>query len=231
MAAGWRNKQHAAAGPNCSCRSCELPPDACSATTCTLTDLSSTNFGFLIAYLLPGFTAVWGAAGISPTLRSWLAAPADTAPTIGGFLYATLASIAAGLTISTLRWLLVDTFHHTTGLRRPPWDFSKLQANLGAYDRLEQNHYRYYQFYGNMLIALPLAYFLRRHTLDPSMVLWLNLAVFGLVLLFALGSRDTLSKYYKRSQQLLQVQSVDEPHLPKPHDKPARFKKSTKSTS
>ena len=82
-------------------------------------EVSTSNFGLLIAFVLPGFTALWGAAYISPVLRSWLVGSGMTGPTVGGFLYVTLASVAAGLTVSTVRWAVIDTIHHWTGLTQP----------------------------------------------------------------------------------------------------------------
>ena len=78
--------------------------------------------------------------------------PAD-APTIGGFLYLTVASLAAGMTVSAIRWAVVDTLHSLTGLPLPPLDFSRLGKNVAAYGLLIQIHYVHYQFYSNEAIA------------------------------------------------------------------------------
>lgn len=171
--------------------------------------VTSKNFGLLIAYLLPGFTALWGVSYFSPTVHSWMNATPSSPATIGGFLYVTLASIGAGLTVSTVRWALIDTIHHRTGIRQPTWDFSQLEKNLQAYSRLIEIHYDYYKFYGNMFIALFVAYFARR----ASLGLWTTpvganeLATLLLLILFFAGSRDTLSKYYMRAGQSLAQRS------------------------
>jgi hypothetical protein len=166
---------------------------------------SITNFGLVIAFLLPGFVALWGVGYASELVRSWFgAAPAD-APTVGGFLYVTLASVVAGLTVSTIRWLVIDTLHHWTGLARPTWDFSRLQENVAAFDVLVEFHYRYYLFYANMAVAIVFATLMRRLT-SANGPLALDLgdaAAMILVLVFLAGSRDTLSKYYRRSEALL----------------------------
>ena len=108
-------------------------------------DVTNQNFGLLIAYVLPGVTALWGASYLSPTVRVWLgSAPAD-APTVGGFLYLTIAAVAAGLIASTVRWAVVDTLHHVTGIPRPTWDFSRLQSNISAFNLIVEHQYRYYQ--------------------------------------------------------------------------------------
>lgn len=168
-------------------------------------ETSVTNFGLVIAFLIPGFTALWGVTYFSETVRSWLGASAPDAPTVGGFLYGTLASVAAGLTISTVRWGIVDTLHHSTGIRPPTWDFSRLQENLAAVDTLVDNHYRYYQFYANMLVAAVFSAACRRIAL-PSNGLsldWVDAASIALSVILFAGSRDTLRKYYARMGSVL----------------------------
>jgi hypothetical protein len=44
--------------------------------------VSDTNFGPLIAYLVPGATVLFGASQFSATLRLWFAATPADAPTI-----------------------------------------------------------------------------------------------------------------------------------------------------
>lgn len=111
-------------------------------------DVTGQNFGLLIAYVLPGLTALWGVSFFSATVRGWLNGPGSEQPTVGGFLYVTIASIAAGLTVSTVRWMTVDQLHEATGLRRPPFDYTRLQANLEGFDLLVRHHYDYYKFHG-----------------------------------------------------------------------------------
>ena len=95
-------------------------------------EVSSSNFGLLIAFPLPGFVVLWGAGYFSETVRVWLSTSGDSAPTVGGFMYVTLASVAAGVTVSTVRWAIIDTIHRWTGLPPPTWDFSRLQENVAA---------------------------------------------------------------------------------------------------
>jgi hypothetical protein len=71
-----------------------------------------------------------------------------------GFLYVTLASVRAGMTVSTVRWATVDPLHALTGIRRPLRNDARLQDRLAAFEAPVENHYRYYQFYANMLVAL-----------------------------------------------------------------------------
>lgn len=166
-------------------------------------DLSARNFGLLIAYWIPGFITLAGMATLSPTVAAWLAA--DLGPSMGGFLYSTLGSLAAGMTVSAFRWAVIDTLHQYTGLPRPEWDDSKLAERLPALEYLVETHYRYYQFYGNSMVAVGFAHASWRISPFGGAVLWgwpeAGVIILGLV--FLAGSRDTLRKYYRRATLLL----------------------------
>lgn len=166
--------------------------------------VSNDNFGPLIAYLVPGATVLFAFSQFSPTLQIWFAtAPADV-PTIGGFLYMTVSSIAAGMTVSALRWAVVDTLHRYMGLPIPTLDFSQLGANVNAFVLLIEIHYRHYQFYGNMFVATAIAYLCYRIKHGGILPLgWIDAGFLVLEFVFLATSRDTLKKYYVRSSQLL----------------------------
>jgi hypothetical protein len=158
----------------------------------------TTNFGLLIAYVLPGFTALQGLPFVASPPAGWGTATAAPGPTLSGFLSGTLAALAAGLTVSTARWLLIDALHHRTGVRPPAWDFALLARNVQAFELLVEIHYRYYKFYANMVVALAWAYATGGYAMG-----WRGAAYGGLAALFFLGSRDALRKYYDRAGRLL----------------------------
>jgi len=170
-----------------------------------MTEVSARNFGLLIAYLIPGFITVLSLAGTIPSFASWLATSADASPTVGGVLYITLASLAAGMVVSCTRFVVIDGFHHLTGISPPRLDFSQLQPNLAAFGLLVEFHYRYYQFCSNTLVAVALSYGIRLSGgcswCGP--IGWVDFGfVFVEVVLFA-ASRDTLRKYYVRVAEVL----------------------------
>jgi hypothetical protein len=130
---------------------------------------------------------------------------------MGGFFYLTLASVAAGMTASVVRWAVLDSVHARTGLRQPQWDDSFLARRLSAFDYLVENHYRYYQFYGNSAVALVFAYASWRCS-DGSVGVPAGSIEAALVLLevvFIAGSRDALRKYFQRSSALLGVEESE----------------------
>jgi hypothetical protein len=148
-------------------------------------------------------TALLGVCPSSPMLQGWLAVAPDASPTVGGFLFVTVASLAVGMTLSAIRWSLIDTIHGLTGLPAPVLDFAGLGEKVGAYVLLIEIHYRHYQFYANMLIALAVAYVAYRARLGGHAIGWVDLGVLMLEAVFFVTSRDTLRKYYTRTQHLL----------------------------
>ena len=157
-------------------------------------EVSTSNFGILISNLVPGFTALWGASYFSETVRVWLGSSPVNAPTVGGFLYVTIASVALGMTVGSVRWLVIDTIHHRTGIRQPEWDFSWLQENITAYRTLVEIHYDYYQFFANGFIALTFVYVARRFSLGffSSPLAWPDLAFLLVGTAYFVTSRDNL---------------------------------------
>ncbi|MSR60316.1 MAG: hypothetical protein EXS05_22190 [Planctomycetaceae bacterium] len=170
-----------------------------------MTEVTQRNFGFLIAYVLPGLVALIALSGQSSAIRSWLAPATAQGPTIGGFFFATLAAVAAGMTVSAVRWLLLDSLHHQTGVKRATIPFARLQVNLTAFEGAVENHYRYYQFYGNTMIAL-LFYFVVPDSLASLAAAGRGSTVAVICIIeavFFLASRDSLKKYYARTESIL----------------------------
>ena len=170
-----------------------------------VTDIREDSFGLLIAYVVPGFLLILQLSIFSESLQAWLVPSPETAPTVAGFLFVTVASVGAGLTASTVRWLVLDTIHHCTGLAQPQWSFQNLHARAEAFQGIVQNHYRYYQFYGNTVVVVLCGTLVQRGPgammgLSPAPAMLVDL---GLVGLFAIASRDALRKYYSRTRELL----------------------------
>lgn len=179
--------------------------------------VTNANFGPLVAYLLPGATVLLGLSPFSPLVRSWFATSPAGTPTIGGFLFLTVASIGVGMTVSAIRWLIIDTLHHLTGLTLPPQDFSRLGPNVEAFGLLIEIHYRHYLAYSNEVIALAIAYGCYRVNLGATaMIGWVDTLFVFLEVVFFAASRDTLRRYHVRSRQLLGEASIAPKATPAP---------------
>ena len=175
------------------------------------------NFGVLIAFVLPGFICPCGLSVHSSTVESWLLGAGASQTSVGGFLFSTLAALILGLLCSTIRWLVVDSIHHRSGVYRPRRDFRRLQANLDAYRLIESNHYQFYQFYGNSLIAWTVSYGAYRLANPRIDLIGFDFVALGVALLLFLGSRDTLRKYYERVDSVLSQPTLLSPGYSRRH--------------
>lgn len=136
-------------------------------------------------------------------LSDWLGRTGQCEPTFSGFLYVVLASLGAGLTCSTIRWLIVDALHHRTGIPVPKWNLGQLGRKTETFELLIEIHYRYYQFYGNMIVALGVLWVSDCVARNPFEVRWRDSLIAGVIILFYLGSRDAMRKYYERVDRML----------------------------
>lgn len=167
--------------------------------------ISTRNFGLLIAYVIPGFVCLLGAGSMSDAVWVWLVGAGSGGPSVGGVLYVGIASVGAGMTSSVVRWAVLDSVHDATGIDRPDLDESRLTERLEAFDYLVEQHYRYYQFYGNTLVATAAAYAMWRcspHSVGVTAG-WAEVMLLVIGAVFAAGSRDALRKYYSGSILLL----------------------------
>lgn len=158
----------------------------------------------MVAYLLPGFIALAGIAPLSPVVVSWLGPLNQSQASLGAPVYAVLAATTIGMIASCFRWLLIDHLLNWTGLHPPHWDDDRLQERVVAFNYLVDNHYRYYQFFANTLVAALFAYPVNRlMATSPMLGFGTDLALLILCAALFAGSRDALSKYYTRTHRLL----------------------------
>ena len=173
-------------------------------------DLNEDSFGLLIAFLLPGFILLWGLSFTSPVVASWLTtSSSEHAIAVGGFLYSTLASLALGLLVSAVRWLIIDHPLEWLGIHGKRLKYEKLKDKdiLATYQAIVANHYRYYQYYSNSLVAIIGAfatYWIEKYQEKDSAVPWyVYVGIALLILVLFLASRDTLKKMYDKMNEIL----------------------------
>jgi len=179
-------------------------------------DVTHDNFGFLIAYVVPGLVVVWSVGLLSPTVAGWLGGAGDSV-TVGGFLYVTIASVAAGMMASAVRWLAIDSLHHATGIPKPDWDFGRLQEHHAAFQTVVEHQYRHYQFYSNVLVSLLFAFAVRRLAVDatPGEIAVESLGFAAVMAVCLVTSRDNLRKYYARTNQILSARRTPAVRAPR----------------
>jgi hypothetical protein len=121
-------------------------------------DITTTSFGLIIAYLLPGFVGLYGMSFWFSGLRQVYSAFLTAQSTVGLFLLVVVAALVAGLVVNSLRWAIYESWR-CDGLS--PDELAKLGADekiLNAYlQRIDEN-FRYYQFSAGFSIGLPILY-------------------------------------------------------------------------
>ncbi|MCH8829523.1 MAG: hypothetical protein IID45_08105 [Planctomycetes bacterium] len=126
----------------------------------------------------------------------------------------TLGSLAAGLFVSTVRWAIIDTIHHHTGIAPPDWRFESLAVKYAAFELVIDHHYRHFQFHANVFVALAFTFF--AYWISSAKINgWMVLVFLAVEALLWFGSRDTLRKYYRRGEILLHSERVPVTTQPK----------------
>jgi hypothetical protein len=171
-------------------------------------EITDKNFGLIIAFLLPGFLLVW-LLSLSDfgNAEVWLKSFGD--PSVSGFPYVTLASLALGLIISAVRWAVIDQIlrcHYFLRHQKhlPKIDFSKLSDpnKFAVFQGANENHYRYYQYYSNTLVGIVVGFSIYqfRSTKWAPALIWV---IFGvLIVVLFLASKDCLFKYHERASEI-----------------------------
>lgn len=162
------------------------------------------DFGLIIAFLLPGFLFLYGLSFSSQDVKAFLDATNLRTTSIGAFFLVSLGSLATGLLISAVRWLIVDSILGWMGIGNKPLDFGKLryERRRRAFLVIVENHYRYYQYYANSLIsivAFSIIYFCYGGVPGWTVAI----GVLFVLLALALGAGDSCKKYHDRAAEVL----------------------------
>lgn len=122
-------------------------------------DLTSTSFGYIIAFLLPGLLGLYALTYWSVPVRTMLAPALKAEANVGPSVILLLIALGVGLCASALRFFLFEKF--LCRKHRFPTDmFSKLRAEkrLESFKAVVDEHYRYHQFYGGCAVAVLILY-------------------------------------------------------------------------
>jgi hypothetical protein len=119
-------------------------------------DFGSTTFGYVIAYVLPGFVASVGAGLISDSIGGVFGKVIDQ-QNLPLALMGAVGALIVGLFLSLLRAIVVEEGIWRSS-RLSADDYASLAENeetFRAYDRFIDEAYRYHQLWGGMTLALP----------------------------------------------------------------------------
>lgn len=168
--------------------------------------LAPLDFSHVIAFLLPGFVAVYALGYLSPRTGELISLSFSADAGIGPVFVLMVASLVLGVGLSALRTLALDRVQHWTGVTRPDLDFSQLKCEQtrAAFSEAVANTYRYAQFYGNTMLAvvcLALAKLYNDRSWAGQAGLYFAL-ILGAVILFC-AHRAQLKDTYRTSRQIL----------------------------
>lgn len=122
-----------------------------------MTDVGSTTFGYVIAYLLPGLSASIGIGLLSPHAGRVFRTVIDEQNLALGLLGALIA-LALGIFLTLFRGLVVEEWIWRDRKITPEEhsELSRDEDTYRGYRSIIDELYRYHQFWGGMAIAVPL---------------------------------------------------------------------------
>lgn len=172
-------------------------------------DVTSTSFGLLIAFLLPGFVGVYSVTFWSATVKHVFERFLTAESNVGLLLMLVLAALAAGLQVTAVRWLLYESWR-SRRTRLGPNDFAALGSSedrLAAFRAAADEHYRYHQFWGGMSIVIPFLYWGLRSTNCADLAIACNANAFWVFLVIEAvtikAAIEAYRNYVSRARQIM----------------------------
>ena len=119
-------------------------------------DLTSTTFGLVIAYLLPGFFGLITISFWSATVREQFEAFSKAQSNVGLFFVVVLVALLLGVELTAVRWVLFELwFCRKDRLRPEEFAGFKDEKKASGFRVAIDEHYRYHQFWGGLTPILP----------------------------------------------------------------------------
>jgi hypothetical protein len=180
-------------------------------------DLTSTSFGYVIAFLLPGLLGLYALSYWSGGVRELLQPALKADATVGPSVILLLIALGVGLWIAAVRFFVFERFlcrKHSF----PVDMFAKLTAEdkLGSFKAVVDEHYRYHQFYGGCAVALVVLYAGWVRTQVHTDRCWrLILVTLGFLVFEGLlisTASDSFLKYISRGTTIVQGGEVTTAH-------------------
>ncbi|MFZ0796231.1 MAG: hypothetical protein WCA13_09500 [Terriglobales bacterium] len=178
-------------------------------------DVTSTSFGYLIAFLLPGIVALYGLGYWSTGVHDYLLLKPGANPEalLGPSLLFVLTALTVGLVVNAIRSWVFETL--LCGDAKYAENFF---ARLGTGDKmlhfrvLVDEHFRYHQFYGGICIALCPMYLGWLRGAHASCVLGLSSGAGFLLLEWRLTvfAMHNYQKFVERANLLVSTESGGE---------------------
>ncbi len=171
-------------------------------------DITSTSFGLVIAFFLPGIAGLYALQSWSPMLKKvfekFLAAESD----VGLFLIVMLGALGLGLLVTLFRWLIFERLM-CRAHRLTTADFAELgdEPTLMAFRAAVDEHYRYHQFWGGMFVVMPFLYIGSImddwKTLSTEFIFWTLLCFATVEVVTGIGACASYKLYVNRARRIM----------------------------
>ena len=173
----------------------ELVPD--------MKDLTSTSFGYLIAFLLPGVFGVYAVSTWLPQIGVLLQPVLKADTTVGPSVVFLLISVGFGLWVSAVRFFVFEKGlcrkHH---LPKNLFALLVTDGKLTSFKAVVDEHYRYHQFYGGCAIVVLILFFgwwRAHHWIWNCQLAYMALGLSLLELLLGRSAADAYIRFVERS--------------------------------
>lgn len=117
-------------------------------------DLSSTSFGYLIAFLLPGIFGLYALRFWVPQVEVLLLPIRNADASVGPSFIFLVVAIGVGVCISGLRYFIFEKGIYRKRCLSPIVYRGMGSEKLALVRAFADEHYRYHQFYGGCAVAL-----------------------------------------------------------------------------
>lgn len=174
----------------------------------TVKDITSTSFGLLIAFLLPGLVGLYSLSCWSMTLRKVFDTFLTVNANVGLSVVVLLAALAVGLLVTAVRWAVFECWickkDHLSSS-----DFERLngESKLLVFRAVVDEHYRYHQFWGGMCIVIPalaIGMFQEYWTfLSAGRIVISSIFVVAIEIISGIAACKAFHNYVTRAKQIL----------------------------
>jgi hypothetical protein len=180
-------------------------------------DLTSTSFGYVIAFLLPGLCGLYALSYWSGVVDQLLQPAIKADATVGPSVILLLIALGIGLCVSAIRFFVFEKLlcrkHHF-----PSDMFAKLtkDSKLISFKAVVDEHYRYHQFYGGCAVVLVVVvagwlhnYF---HTASCGKIVLMVLGSLAFEAMLIQTAADAFKRYVERGTTIVQAGEVTHAH-------------------
>lgn len=172
-------------------------------------DITSTSFGLIIAYLLPGVAGFYSLKYYLTDVNKVLGIFLTPQFNAGLFFMVIFASLIIGLIVTAFRWFIYELIL-CKSYKLKEENFKKIGADenkLNAFRAATDEHYRYHQFWGGISLVLPIfsVGFLNDNINSMSDLLCWSFCIVALLteIILIIVSIKAYKKYIARSNYII----------------------------